>query len=62
MESGGSEELAGNGYDSNNNNFDFIIRTPQPQNSSSPEEPALSGGDVTPPSVNFYESNFIHPN
>jgi len=51
MESGGSEELAGNGYDSNNNNFDFIIRTPQPQNSSSPEEPALSGGDVTPPSV-----------
>ena len=51
MESGGSEELAGNGYDSNNNNFDFIIRTPQPQNSSSPAEPALSGGDVTPPSV-----------
>ena len=51
MVSGGSEELAGNGYDSDNNNTDFITRPPQPQNSASPAEPALAGGDVTPPSA-----------
>jgi phosphatidylserine/phosphatidylglycerophosphate/cardiolipin synthase-like enzyme/DNA/RNA endonuclease YhcR with UshA esterase domain len=51
MGSGGGEEFSGNGYDSNNNAADFFTRAPQPQNSSSPVEPALAGGDVTPPSV-----------
>ncbi len=51
MGASGSEEFAGNGYDTDNNNADFIIRAPQPQNSSNPAEPALPGGDVTPPSV-----------
>ncbi|MGD0591620.1 MAG: phospholipase D-like domain-containing protein [Bacteroidota bacterium] len=51
MGSGGGEEFSGNGYDSNNNAADFFTRVPQPQNSSSPAEPALAGGDVTPPSV-----------
>ncbi len=57
---GGSDELAGNGYDSNNNDSDFVIlATPQPQNSSSPVEPALTvGGNgtgtalITPSAVN----------
>ena len=40
---GGADELAGNGYDSNNNSSDFITRSsPQPQNSASPAEPSLS--------------------
>jgi phosphatidylserine/phosphatidylglycerophosphate/cardiolipin synthase-like enzyme len=51
MESGGSEELAGNGYDSNNNAADFIIRTPQPQNSASPTEPKTTTVDIIPPWV-----------
>jgi phosphatidylserine/phosphatidylglycerophosphate/cardiolipin synthase-like enzyme len=42
---GGSDEFAGNGYDSNNNANDFVQRTnPQPQNSSSPAEPAIDNG------------------
>ncbi|MGD0036828.1 MAG: DUF5689 domain-containing protein, partial [Bacteroidota bacterium] len=49
---GGSEVNMGNGYDTDNNANDFVVQTViNPQNSSSPVEPALSGGDVTPPSV-----------
>lgn len=48
---GGSEEFAGNGYDSNNNSADFITRTPQPQNSASPTEPVSTTGDIIPPWV-----------
>ncbi len=49
MAVGGSDELAGNGYDSDNNSNDFVQRTtPQPQNSTSPAEPALTvGGNGT---------------
>jgi len=48
----GSEVNMGNGYDTDNNANDFVVQTViNPQNSSSPAEPALSGGDVTPPSV-----------
>jgi len=37
--SGGSDELKGNGFDSDNNSNDFILRsTSQPQNSNSPIE------------------------
>jgi len=45
MQTGGTDEYAGNGYDSNNNSSDFVTRSPQPQNSLSPAEP-----DTTPPS------------
>jgi phosphatidylserine/phosphatidylglycerophosphate/cardiolipin synthase-like enzyme len=45
----GSEEFSGNAYDSNNNNIDFFVHTPQPQNSVSQTEPFLA--DYTPPSV-----------
>ncbi len=39
MAVGGTDALQGNGYDSNNNNFDFILRlVPLPQNSASPAE------------------------
>ena len=52
LTAGGSEALMGNGYDTDNNANDFVVQTViNPQNSSSPAEPALSGGDVTPPSV-----------
>ncbi len=45
MSSGGADELEGNGYDSDNNAADFVQRTtPQPQNSSSPAEPAIDNG------------------
>ncbi|SES27341.1 lamin tail domain-containing protein [Pedobacter rhizosphaerae] len=36
---GGSEEFAGNGYDSDNNSTDFVVTAPNPQNSSI-KEPA----------------------
>ncbi|HEY9167165.1 MAG TPA: phospholipase D-like domain-containing protein [Candidatus Kryptonia bacterium] len=43
MAPGGADELAGNGYDSDNNASDFVQRaSPQPQNSASPVEPFLS--------------------
>ncbi len=51
MSSGGADEFAGNGYDSNNNSADFVTRSPQPQNSASPSEPPSSAGDLNPPSV-----------
>jgi len=50
----GSDSLAGNAYDSDNNYNDFIVRTtPDPQNSNSDTEPRTAGGattqDTTPP-------------
>jgi len=46
---GGADELAGNGYDSDDNASDFVTRSaPQPQNSASPVEPSLTvGGNGT---------------
>ncbi|WP_225986842.1 cadherin-like beta sandwich domain-containing protein [Rufibacter sp. LB8] len=38
LATGGADELQGNGFDSNNNNFDFVLVTPNPQNSSAPLE------------------------
>jgi len=39
MAPGGVDEKAGNGFDSNNNGFDFVVQSsPSPQNSSSPPE------------------------
>ena len=57
---GGDDEIAGNGYDSDNNANDFVTRSaPQPQNSASPVEPSLVvGGNgtgtavITPSTVN----------
>ncbi len=41
MKVGGLDEFMGNGYDTDNNNNDFVQRSaPQPQNSASPSEPA----------------------
>ncbi|MEH3114870.1 lamin tail domain-containing protein [Pedobacter terrae] len=40
---GGTEEFAGNGYDSDNNTADFIVRTPNPQNSTVTEPVSTSG-------------------
>jgi len=60
MGAGGTEEFFGNGYDSNNNNSDFLIRTPQPQNSASPTESLFV--DSTPPvvdSINILTSTQI---
>jgi hypothetical protein len=43
MNGGGVDELAGNGYDSDNNSFDFILRSvSEPQNSKSEAEPVIS--------------------
>jgi len=44
MQTGGSDRLAGNGYDSNENGADFVPRPAEPQNSSNIPEP-----DVIPP-------------
>ncbi|MFC6997177.1 cadherin-like beta sandwich domain-containing protein [Rufibacter roseus] len=38
MAAGGADELKGNGFDSNDNSFDFVLSTPNPQNSSSATE------------------------
>ncbi|HKJ81614.1 MAG TPA: phospholipase D-like domain-containing protein [Ignavibacteriaceae bacterium] len=64
---GGSDELEGNGYDTDDNANDFVQRTtPQPQNSSSPAEPAIDNGgngtgtaSVTPEWVNVSDSTNI---
>lgn len=47
MSAGGADETAGNGYDSNNNNLDFVLTPPNPQNSASPSE----GGTTATPSL-----------
>lgn len=46
MGAGGAEEFAGNGWDSNNNAADFVVRTGgrQPQNSASGTEPLSADG------------------
>lgn len=47
LASGGEDEFAGNGEDTDNNANDFVTRTtPEPQNSSSPKEPTET--TVTP--------------
>lgn len=64
---GGTDEFAGNGYDSNNNASDFVQRTtPQPQGSTSQAEPAIDNGgngtgaaSVTPDWLNASESTDI---
>ena len=61
---GGTDELEGNGYDSNNNANDFVERTiPQPQSSNDPAEPASDNGGngtgtatVSPTWINTSES------
>ncbi|SDF88642.1 gliding motility-associated C-terminal domain-containing protein [Pedobacter terrae] len=52
---GGTEEFAGNGYDSDDNAADFIVRTPNPQNSSVTEPVSTSGPYlvVTPKTLAF---------
>jgi len=40
----GADQFSGNGYDSNDNSADFVIRSPEPQNALSIAEP-----DVIPP-------------
>ncbi len=59
MSAGGSDEYSANGYDSDNNNSDFVTRAPEPQNSSSAKEP-----DTTPPTFasTFPKSNNISSN
>ncbi len=48
MAIGGLDEFLGNGEDTDNNAADFVLRSfPQPQNSNSPVEPALSTPTVT---------------
>ena len=60
---GGSEEFAGNGYDSDNNANDFVVQTqPSPQNLASPPEPqpANSGAGIatiTPESIGFGQTD-----
>ncbi|MCX2583995.1 lamin tail domain-containing protein [Pedobacter sp. MR22-3] len=42
LSAGGSEEFEGNGYDTNNNNTDFVSNAPNPQNSSIKEPTGAS--------------------
>lgn len=61
MSSGGTDELAGNGYDSNNNTNDFVSRSPQPQNSASTTEPVDLPPTFTstyPKTINITSSGF----
>jgi hypothetical protein len=54
MAVGGTQGSWGNGFDSNNNDYDFVMRTsPQPQNASSPAE-TPGGGQYQnqPPTIN----------
>lgn len=67
MGTGGADELEGNGYDSNDNANDFIVRSdPQPQNSGSPAEPAINNGgsgtgtaNISPLFVNAAETTSV---
>jgi trimeric autotransporter adhesin len=47
MSAGGADINAGNGYDTNNNNLDFVAIAPNPQNTSSPSE----GGVTNTPNI-----------
>ncbi|MBI1767754.1 MAG: lamin tail domain-containing protein [Bacteroidetes bacterium] len=61
MQSGGTDEYAGNGYDSNNNSSDFVTRSPQPQNSASLVEPDTTAPVFTlgyPKSANLTDVQF----
>lgn len=52
MGSGGPDEFAGNGEDTNNNSVDFVLRNvPQPQNSSSAVEPVPTPTPTETPTV-----------
>ncbi|RLF08340.1 MAG: hypothetical protein DRJ60_00620, partial [Thermoprotei archaeon] len=53
MASGGVDEKAGNGFDSNDNGFDFVVQlSPSPQNSSStPETPQPPGDEMGGPAI-----------
>ncbi|MCZ4244217.1 lamin tail domain-containing protein [Pedobacter punctiformis] len=52
---GGTEEFAGNGYDSDDNAADFVAKTPNPQNSTVTEPASTSGPNlkVTPTTLAF---------
>ncbi|MEA3463758.1 MAG: Ig-like domain-containing protein [Patescibacteria group bacterium] len=46
MATGGMDEGMGNGWDTDNNSFDFVVQaSPNPQNSSSTEQPNMTGYD-----------------
>lgn len=47
MAVGGSDEFAGNGYDSDNNSTDFVTGTPNPQNSTVTEPVSTSGPNIS---------------
>jgi trimeric autotransporter adhesin len=53
MSAGGVDVAIGNGYDSNNNNLDFVIIAPNPQNTISPSE----GGTTITPGVTISVSS-----
>jgi hypothetical protein len=57
MAAGGADEFMGNGYDSNNNNFDFIVQpNSNPQNSSSTIEYAGSGAGSGASGLGIYHT------
>jgi gliding motility-associated-like protein len=47
MAIGGTDEFAGNGYDQDQNSTDFIVRSPNPQNSTVTEPASTSGPFLT---------------
>lgn len=54
MTVGGTDELSGNGYDTDNNSNDFVLRdVPNPQSSTSQIEPPISTQIPTPTSTPF---------
>jgi gliding motility-associated-like protein len=52
---GGSEEFSGNGYDSDDNSFDFVSKLPTPQNSTNTEPASITGPylNTTPKTLAF---------
>lgn len=60
MSAGGADETLGNGWDSNNNGGDFVIRTsPEPQNTASPLEAPPVVGNSPPIISNLTRSTFV---
>ncbi|WP_199140986.1 lamin tail domain-containing protein [Pedobacter sp. ASV12] len=55
MAIGGTDEFAGNGFDSDDNSIDFVVSTPNPQNSTVTEPVSSSAASisVTPTSLAF---------
>ncbi len=47
MTAGGGEEHAGNGHDSGDNGYDFLRRSPEPQNDASPAEAPGANREVS---------------